>query len=150
MVQRGESVATAESLTAGRIVAELTSVPGASACVAGGAAVYFARTKHQVLGVAEEVVARHGTVSAECAVEMARGAARLFEATYAVAATGVAGPDEEEGKSVGTVFIAVVGPAGDVVRRLDLPGDRAAVTTASVRAALDLLIGVVHSEEHLE
>src|SRR6187200_3059289 len=70
---RGETVATAESLTGGRLAAALTAVPGASACVVGGVVAYATEVKVAVLGVPADLVAQHGVVSGECASAMARG-----------------------------------------------------------------------------
>lgn len=141
LVARGETLATAESLTGGGVAAAVSAVPGASAVFVGGVVTYSADLKVDLLGVPQPVIAGPGAVSDECARAMALGARTLTGADWAIATTGVAGPTEQEGKPVGTVFVAVAGPtdAADV-RRLALAGDRAAIREASCRAALDLLI----------
>lgn len=135
----GDTVATAESLTAGLLCATLAEVPGASEVLRGGIASYASDVKISVLGVDRAIVAAHGVVSAACAAAMAEGARSLLSATWAVATTGVAGPTRQEGKAVGTVFVAVAGPDGAHGRELALPGSRDDVRRATVAAALDLL-----------
>ena len=136
---RGETLAVAESLTGGLLAARLTDVPGASRSFAGGVVSYATRVKVTVLGVPDELVTEHGVVSQECAVAMAQGVRRRLDATWGLATTGVAGPDPQEGRAVGTVWIAVAGPAGEKARLLELAGDRSAIRQATCVAVLDLL-----------
>ncbi len=135
----GVSLATAESLTGGQLAAAVTAVPGASAAYLGGVVSYATEVKVAVLGVPRDVVDGVGAVSAECAVAMARGVRTLLGASYGVSTTGVAGPEQQEGKPVGRVHLAVAGPSGEATRQLDLPGDRAAVQQGAVDAALALI-----------
>lgn len=146
LARRGETVATAESLTGGLLAARLTDVPGASRSVVGGVVAYATRIKVSLLDVPEAVVAGHGVVSGECAEAMAQGVRRRLGSTWGVATTGVAGPDEQDGKPAGTVWIGVAGP--DVVRTrlLALEGGRDAVRDATCAAALALLEEVVGDE----
>lgn len=103
----GLKIATAESCTAGLLSSRITEVPGASAVFECGVAAYSGDIKHEVLGVSQKLIDRCGTVSPEVASAMAVGARRLAHAALGVAITGVAGPDEIEGKPVGTVYIAL-------------------------------------------
>lgn len=144
---RGETVATAESLTGGRLAARLTDVPGASATYVGGAVTYATALKVALLGVEPDLVTREGVVSAACARAMAQGARRLTGATWALATTGVAGPGESEGHPAGTVFVGLSGPGGDQVLALELVGDRAAVQDQTCRHALSTLAGILRQEE---
>jgi nicotinamide-nucleotide amidase len=139
LAEAGATVATAESLTGGRLAAELTEVPGSSAVYAGGVVSYATNVKTGVLGVPSEVVDAHGVVSAECARAMADGVRRLLATTYALATTGVAGPEEQEGKPVGTVYVGVAGPEGVTATALALAGDRGAIQAATVDAAVSAL-----------
>jgi nicotinamide-nucleotide amidase len=141
----GSTVAVAESLTGGLVTAALTEVPGASTVVRGGVVAYVDDVKRDLLDVPPDRLAAHGAVSAEVAADLAAGARRRLGATFGVATTGVAGPGPQAGRSAGEVFVAVAGPEGEVVRRLDLSsvGDRAAVRVAAVAAALALLSEVV-------
>jgi PncC family amidohydrolase len=136
---RGETLATAESLTGGLLSSRLTDVPGASRSFVGGVVSYATRVKVSVLGVPPEVVQEHGAVSEECALAMAHGARDRLDATWGLATTGVAGPDQQEGRAVGTVWVAIAGPAGATARLLALGGDRAAIRQASCVAVLELL-----------
>ena len=138
--ERGLTLATAESLTGGGLGEAVTTVPGASAVYVGGVITYATRLKVDLLAVPSEVVEGHGVVSAECASAMAGGVRELVGADVGVATTGVAGPDPQEGKPVGLVYVAVADPAGVVVEELSLTGDRGTIRQATVTAALDLLV----------
>ena len=143
---RGETLATAESLTGGLLSARLTDVPGASRSFVGGVVSYATRVKVSLLGVPPEVVQEHGVVSEECALAMARGVRDGLDATWGLATTGVAGPDQQEGRAVGTVWVAIAGPAGATARLLGLGGDRAAIRRTSCDAVLELLAQELGSE----
>ncbi|CAN7392214.1 CinA family protein [Knoellia sp. LjRoot47] len=147
LVERGLTVATAESLTGGLVCAALTSVAGSSRTVRGGVVTYATDLKADLLGVDPERLAAVGPVDAEVALQMARGAARLLGADVGLSTTGVAGPGPADGMPAGTVFVAAHGPwpGGIQSRRLDLPGDRADVREASVAAVLDLLEELLHA-----
>jgi nicotinamide-nucleotide amidase len=136
----GVTVATAESVTGGRVAAALTSVPGASAVVRGGIVAYSNEVKAGLLGVDPAELAEHGPVSAQVAAQMAAGARARLGASYAVATTGEAGPDPASGAAVGTVHIAVSGPTTTETRALSL-GDvgRERIQQQGAAAALDLL-----------
>jgi nicotinamide-nucleotide amidase len=153
----GLRVATAESLTAGAVVARLVDVPGASACVSGGAACYSYEAKQRVLGVDGAELSRTGAVTASVARQMARGALDLYDADLAVSTTGVAGPGpDERGMPAGTVHLALAvragargegaDPAGAgtgariaLERELHLPGSRGEVRARCAAVAVDLL-----------
>jgi len=136
---RGETLATAESLTAGLISARLAEVPGASDVLRGGLVAYATDVKTSVLGVPSEVVERYGAVSAACAEAMATRALAVFGSDWAVAATGVAGPDLQEGRPAGTVYVAVAGPGDVRTQKLGLDGGRGEIRAATVDAVLALL-----------
>jgi len=135
----GVTVATAESVTGGLLVAELTSVPGASAVVRGSVVAYSTDVKASMLGVDPVVLADSGPVCAVVAEQMARGARDRLGATYGVSTTGEAGPDSASGRPVGTVFIAVAGPQGTQARQLEVLGTREQVRHGAVAGALMLL-----------
>lgn len=141
----GASLATAESLTGGRLAAAVTSVPGASASYLGGFVTYATELKEALLGVPPELVEQYGVVSAECAGAMAVGCRSATGATYAVATTGVAGPDEQEGKAVGTVFVGLSGPEGETVLAMELIGDRPRIQDRACREALSALCGILRA-----
>jgi nicotinamide-nucleotide amidase len=139
LTARAQTVATAESLTAGLVCAELTGVPGASAAVRGGLIVYATELKAELAGVDPELLARTGAVHPDVATQLAAGAKSRCGADWGLGLTGVAGPDPQDGVAPGTVFIGLAGPGVAVVREFAFEGDRAAVRAASVAAALDLL-----------
>jgi len=137
--ERGQTVACAESLTGGLLGAALSELPGSSATFRGGLVVYATDVKSAVAGVPADLLDVHGAVSPQTAEALASGARERLGADWAVATTGVAGPDEQEGRPVGTVHVAVAGPDGVTVRSARLPGDRDRVRALAVTAALDLL-----------
>ncbi len=145
--QRSASVATAESLTGGRLAAALTAVPGASETYVGGVVAYATSLKESVLGVPAELIAAHGVVSAECALAMARGVAALTGATYAVSTTGVAGPDRQEGHPPGTVHVGLVGPGLATAVALELPGSRLEICDRTCAEALAALEDILRRED---
>jgi nicotinamide-nucleotide amidase len=147
LIARGETVATAESLTGGLVAAALTSVPGSSAAVRGGIVSYATDVKASLLGVPADLLERHGAVHGAVAEAMAQGARDRLGATVGVATTGVAGPDPAEGKPVGMVFVAAAGPGGVACRELALTGDREAIRAATVESVLGLLLGAL--QEHV-
>ncbi|XVV02096.1 CinA family protein [Actinosynnema sp. CA-248983] len=136
---RGETVATAESLTAGLVAAEITTVPGASAVLRGGLVVYATDLKASLAGVDAALLAAHGAVHPEVARQLAEGARTRCGATWGLGLTGVAGPDPQDGVDAGTVHIGLSGPSGSAVTTITVGGDRHEVRHASVIAALDLL-----------
>ena len=145
--EQGETVATAESLTGGQLAALLTAAPGASETFLGGVVSYATEVKIEVLGVDSGIVERYGVVSAECAREMARGVRELMRSTYAVSTTGVAGPEEQEGKPPGTVYVGVAGPSGDTALALELVGDRSTIQDRTCAEALSALADTILREE---
>ncbi len=137
---RGATLAVAESLTGGLLAAALVDVPGASASFRGSVTAYATDAKASVLGVDEGLLAVRGPVDAVVARQMAEGVRRLFGATYGLATTGVAGPEPQDGQPVGTVHLALAGPAGSESVSVVLSGDRAMIRAAAVAGALELLL----------
>lgn len=131
---RGLTLAVAESVTGGMVATRLTDVPGASRVLRGGVVSYASAVKHELLDVPGGPV-----VSAAAAEAMADGVRRRLGADVGLATTGVAGPDEQEGQPVGTVFLGVA--LGDEVfsQRIQLPGNREQIRQFSVISLLDLL-----------
>jgi nicotinamide-nucleotide amidase len=132
--QQGLTLATAESVTGGLIAARLTSVPGASEVFRGGIVSYASDVKFDVLGVPQGPV-----VSDEAAIAMAEGARRVLGADVAVAVTGVAGPDRQEGVPVGTVFFGLSLGGESQSMMIRLPGDRERIRLFATISVLDLL-----------
>jgi PncC family amidohydrolase len=133
----GRTVGTAESLTAGLIAATLAEIPGASAVLMGGVVSYDPRVKREVLGVAQAVIDGPGVVSEACARQMAEGARSLLKVDIAVSATGLAGPSGGTPETpVGTVYIGLADARGTSVTGYRFEGNRQAVRTQTVEAAL--------------
>ncbi|MFZ2510001.1 MAG: CinA family protein, partial [Gordonia sp. (in: high G+C Gram-positive bacteria)] len=136
---RGQTVGTAESLTGGSLAAALTAVPGASASYVGGVVSYATAVKEAVLRVPGALISAEGVISAACAEAMADGCRELLGSDFALATTGVAGPTEQEGRPVGTVYVGLASSARTVSVGLHLTGDRAVIVASTCVAALRLL-----------
>ncbi|KAL2188513.1 putative competence/damage-inducible protein CinA [Thermothelomyces heterothallicus CBS 203.75] len=143
-----ETLGVAESLTAGGVMAAITSTPGASAVFRGGVVSCATELKRELLGVDAALIAREGVIHGEVAAQMAQGARRVTTScgaaptTWGVGTTGVAGPDLQDGKPAGTVFIAVASPGGSrVFGPFKFPGSREQVREATVLEALARLRG---------
>ncbi|MBA3021152.1 CinA family protein [Propionicimonas sp.] len=137
LITAEQTLATAESLTGGLIGAALTAVPGASKAYLGGLITYASELKASLAGVEAEVLGVHGAVSSQAAEEMAVGARRLTGADWAIAVTGVAGPDPQDGHLPGEVWLGLAGPDGGcAASRIDLVGSRDQIRAGTVTAAL--------------
>lgn len=139
LIERGLTIAVAESLTGGLAAARLTRVPGASAFLLGSIVAYTAEAKTSLLGVDADLIERAGVVSEDVARAMAAGAKKRFGADVALALTGVAGPEAHGGKARGTVCLAVDGPSGTISREVRLPGERETVRAIAVTSGLNLV-----------
>lgn len=140
LAARKETVSVAESLTGGMLASRLVDVPGASAVLGESYVTYANEAKERLLGVSGETLRAHGAVSEQCAREMAEGCRRASGADWALATTGIAGPDGgTPEKPVGTVYIACAGRQGVVVKALKLRGDRTRVRSMTCLYAMDLL-----------
>lgn len=135
LLGRGETVACAESITGGGVADLLSGTPGASATFVGGVVSYATAVKRDLLGVTAAQV-----VSADCAAQMACGVRDLLGSSWAVSTTGVAGPEKQDDKPVGTVYVGVAGPRGVEVHRLALEGGRGAIREQACRAAVQALV----------
>jgi PncC family amidohydrolase len=143
----GQTVATAESLTGGRLAVALTDTPGASETYLGGVVTYATELKASVLDVDEAIIAEHGVVSAECARAMASGIRALTGSGWGISTTGVAGPTDQEGKPPGTVFVGISGPGLLEAVALELSGDRAQIQDRTCREAAEAFEGILRREE---
>jgi nicotinamide-nucleotide amidase len=141
LAQRHQTIAVAESLTGGMLVAELIRTPGASVVVSGGIVAYNTELKHTLLRVEAEVLAAHGAVHPDVAAQMAAGVRTALAvagepAHIGISTTGVAGPNPQDGQPVGTVFLGFA-IGGDVrTKRLELSGSRDHIRSAVVYESL--------------
>lgn len=140
LLRRGQTLATAESMTGGALADLVSASPGASETYLGGVVSYATEIKVRTLGVRPETVDEEGVVSETCAVEMATGVRALIGADWGVSTTGVAGPATQEGKPVGTVYVAVAGPRGVRTEELHLDGDRAEIRERTCTAAATMVL----------
>lgn len=140
--EKGLTICTAESCTAGLIAHRLTNVPGSSAYVLGGIIAYCNTVKEALLGVSSQTLLDYGAVSEQTAAEMAVGAQRVFGTDYALSVTGIAGPGgATESKPVGLTFIGLAGRDGVLrVEKHLWQGNREANKDASAEAALRLAL----------
>jgi nicotinamide-nucleotide amidase len=134
LLERGVTLAVAESLTGGLIASRLVNVAGASSWFRGGLVSYASQIKFDLLDVPEGPV-----VSAEAAEAMASGVRKLLESDVGLSVTGVAGPDEQDGQAPGTVFVGLDVGGGATSVALRLPGDRPRVRSYAAISALDAL-----------
>jgi nicotinamide-nucleotide amidase len=132
--RRGLTLATAESVTGGLVGARLTGIPGASDVFRGAVVSYATDVKQALLGVGEGPV-----VSEAAARQMAHGVRERLRADIGLSLTGVAGPDEQDGQPVGTLYVGIVGPGFDEVRHVRIPGQREQMRQFAVITALGLL-----------
>lgn len=138
---QGWTLAVGESCTGGGLGALIVASPGASAYFLGGVQSYSNAAKTEMLGVKPELIARHGAVSAEVARAMAEGVRQRFGADYAIAITGIAGPEGgTEDKPVGTVHMACAGPSGTQSAAHSFGRDRSRNIAMSIRAACQLAL----------
>jgi nicotinamide-nucleotide amidase len=136
--ERGLTVAVAESLTGGLIATELTEMSGASDYFAGSIVTYRDDAKLKLPAFDPSILEGPGAVSAESAAALAQGAAGAFGADLGLSATGVAGPNEQEGKPVGTIYVGACFEGHTDVREVRGYGDRRNVQGIAVTAALNL------------
>ncbi|KQO84408.1 hypothetical protein ASF17_02565 [Frigoribacterium sp. Leaf263] len=144
LTRRRLTLGVSESLTGGLLVAELISVPGASAVVRGGVVAYQTELKHTLLGVDEALLHLRGPVDPEVARSMAVGVRRAVETggtrtDIGLATTGVAGPEPQSGHDPGVVFVGLSWGDESRVVALDLSGDREAIRRATVSESLSAL-----------
>lgn len=148
LTERNQTIVTAESCTGGLVAAALTDIPGASAVLYGGYVTYANSAKSKMIRVQSRLIRDYGAVSNQVARAMADGARNTANVDFAVAVTGIAGPDGgSEKKPVGLVYIAVSSELATLViehRFGDLGRD--VIRKASVEAALDLVLQVLTSD----
>jgi competence/damage-inducible protein CinA-like protein len=146
LMERRLILATMESCTGGLLSSLITDVPGSSNAFRGGLISYATELK-ETWGVPAEIIADHGVVSIETARAMAAAARQQTGADIGVGVTGVAGPDEQEGKPVGEVHISVVAPYGTRDTTQHFRGPRSEIKLRAAYTALNLLrLHLIHSE----
>ena len=139
-IEKGVSIAVAESCTAGLIASKLTTLPGSSSFFKGGVVAYQNEIKTKILEVSQSIIDEKTEVSAEVVKQMAQSILEKFDTKFAIATTGYAGPAGGTNKNpIGTVFIAIASVLGVVVNRFVFLGDRQSVVNQTSESALSLL-----------
>jgi PncC family amidohydrolase len=139
-IEKGVSVAVAESCTAGLIASKLTALPGSSSFFKGGIVAYQNEIKTKVLGVSQSIIDEKTEVSAEVVEQMAKSILEKFDADFSIATSGYAGPTGGTNKNpIGTVFIAIASAIGVVSTRFVFLGNRQSVVNQASERALSLL-----------
>ncbi|AQS93507.1 competence/damage-inducible protein A [Polaribacter sp. BM10] len=140
LTKNKKTLATAESLTGGKIAATLVAVPGSSSYYKGSIVAYSEEAKINLLDVSAEIIKEHSVVSKQVALAMAKGVKNKLKTDYAIAVTGNAGPTQDKtDKSVGVVFVAFVSDNEEFVRAFDFGQPREKVINRTVSKALEIL-----------
>ena len=146
-IEKGVSIAVAESCTAGLIASKLTTLPGSSSYFNGGVVAYQNEIKIKILGVSQSIIDEKTEVSVEVVNQMAKSVLEKFDANFAIATTGYAGPAGGTNKNpIGTVFIAIASVVEVVVNRFVFLGDRQSVVNQASESALSLLYNEIKKQ----
>jgi nicotinamide-nucleotide amidase len=121
-------------------------VPGSSDVYVGGSIAYHSEIKQSHLGVSAELIKSKSVYSEEVAFEMAHGALKTFKTTWAIATTGVAGPDASDGVAAGTVWVAIAGPITQSIQ-LALDGERENIRSGTVASAIGTFARILRSRD---
>ena len=140
LAEKKLTISTAESCTGGKIAATLSAVPGASNYFKGSVVSYATQAKIDVLEIDENLIAKHGVVSAEVASEMVKSVQKLMNSDYAIATTGNAGPTKgDDDAELGTVFIGIATPNEVFVEEFNFGQPREKVIDRAVSKGLELI-----------
>ncbi|MDB9809254.1 CinA family protein [Flavobacteriales bacterium] len=146
-IEKGVSIAVAESCTAGLIASKLTTIPGSSSYFNGGVVAYHNKIKTKILGVRQSIIDEKTEVSVEVVNQMAKSVLEKFDANFAIATTGYAGPSGGTNKNpIGTVFIAIASVVGIVVNRFVFLGNRQSIVNQASESALSLLYNEIKKQ----
>ena len=135
LVERGQTLSVAESVTAGGLGSAITSTPGASQVFIGGVIAYSNEVKINFLGVDAAIIEKFSVVSEEVANAMADAVRAKFGTTWGIATTGIAGPGDYQGIPEGTVWVAIRGPVNQTIQ-LQLDSGREAIRTGAISSAI--------------
>lgn len=140
LTEKKATISTAESCTGGKIASMLSSVPGASNYFKGSVVSYATQTKIDVLEIDENLIAKHGVVSAEVAKEMVISVQKLMNSDFAIATTGNAGPTKgDEDAELGTVFLGIATPQEVFVEEFNFGQPREKVIDRAISKGLELI-----------
>jgi nicotinamide-nucleotide amidase len=148
LLENNATLSTAESCTGGYLAHTITANAGSSAYYLGSVISYSNEVKMDLLGVKKETLESYGAVSEETVIQMAEGARKVLKSTYALATSGIAGPDGgTEEKPVGTIWLACAGPEGTVARKILSTKTRLVNIQYGSKAALNLLRKMILKEK---
>ena len=140
LIDNDKSLSVAESCTGGQLGMLITSVSGSSSYFLGGLVAYSNDVKIGKLNVPADIIENQGAVSEECAIAMARGCRKLFDSSYALSVTGIAGPDGgTDEKPVGTVYMGLASAHAAYAKKFNFGSDREVNRTRASFAAIELL-----------
>jgi nicotinamide-nucleotide amidase len=141
LIEQKQSITCAESCTGGLIADEIVRHSGVSSIFSGSIVSYSNEIKQKYLGVKEQTLIDHGAVSKECVYEMLDGVMKMFDSDFAIAVSGVAGPEGGSlKKPVGTIIIGVKNRQKEsIIKRFQIEGDRNLIRQTSVKRAFELL-----------
>ncbi|MFX1254997.1 MAG: CinA family protein [Promethearchaeota archaeon] len=140
LIERKWTLATAESCSGGLLAHRLTNIPGSSAYFLCGYITYSNQSKIELLGVNPKTIENYGSVSAQTAIEMAKGARQRTKVTFAVSVTGIAGPGgATPTKPVGLVYLGLSSPEETLSQQFNFTGKRLAVKLQTTQSALTFL-----------
>ena len=144
LTSQNQTISFAESCTGGHIAAAFTSVAGASSVLNGSVVTYSNDIKHKWLDVENEVLENFGAVSKQCVSQMLEGIINLSGADYAIAVSGIAGPDGgTEEKPVGTIYIGIKSPLNKEVYHCLFKGNRVSIQEQSTMFAIKKIAEVL-------
>ena len=147
-MEKGLSIAVAESCTSGIISSKITSIPGSSSYFKGGVIAYQNEIKIELLGVSEALIAKNTEVSAEVVSQMAKAVKKKFVADYSVATSGYAGPTGGTlNNPIGTVFIAISNLINTEVNRFVFKGSRESIVNQASEKSLELLCRTIKKQQ---
>jgi|SRR5690625_2809506 len=141
------TISAAESLTGGLFIERLISHPGASNVTPGGIVSYGTDAKINLLNIKSRLIEQYGTVSNECALQMAKNVTTLLKTDIGISFTGIAGPDPVEGKPVGTVYISIFHKSGKHhIEKVILSGDRYSIRHRASLKGFELLLKILKNQ----
>jgi len=133
------TISTAESCTGGLLASRLTDISGSSGYFLGGFITYSPKTKEKSLKISRKLIVKYGTVSKECAKEMAKNVKMLTDSDISLSTTGITGPLAIENKKIGEVYIGLAADKKTIVKKYNFSGTRRQIKHKAVSSALELL-----------
>ncbi|HKM02500.1 MAG TPA: CinA family protein [Bacilli bacterium] len=147
LIRHNKTLGAVESLTGGMFASSVVDVPGASATFRGAIVTYATELKTKLVDVSEETIATYGVVSSKTALEMALGGKKQLNVDFCLSFTGNAGPEVQDNRQVGDVYIALTFSDVEVIEHFSLDGERNQIRKAAVQKGWDLLERVIKEQK---